>query len=98
MNCREFEEGNRDRDIEFYRQKRKRKLSCLNDYRKDYSIKKFIKDLICYFDGEVDFNLEKIRQIIEQPGKLEQLIQKAIQKETHPVTEFVKDILKDSAL
>jgi hypothetical protein len=98
MNQERSKEKNGYRDIEFYREEKRRKLLCLNDYQKDYSIEKFMNDLMCYFDGEVDFNLEKIKEIVGQPGKLEQLIQRATHKETHPVTEFVKDILRESTL
>jgi len=73
------------------------KLSQLSDYRKHYTADKFIADLDKYFDGEVDFNLEKIRCKIEEPGELGRLVMKAEGKNTHPVTEFTQEIFKEMA-
>ena len=77
------------------RQARRDKLSKLTDYKKNYSIDVFISDLVNYFDNEVDFNLEKIRKLIEEPGKLGALVSEAKSKNTHPVVEFVQEFFKD---
>ena len=84
-----------EKDIEKYRKARTGKLSRLGEYSKDYNSDKFIVDLKIYFNNEVDFNLKKVRQTIEAPGKLDGLIEKAKKKNTHPVTEFVQEIFKD---
>ncbi|MBN3039901.1 MAG: hypothetical protein JW867_02115 [Candidatus Omnitrophica bacterium] len=84
-----------DRPIESQRRKKKERLSSLRDYRTNYSIEYFIEDFVKYFDGEVDFNLDKILQRMERPGILEDLIKKAEEKNTHPVTEFVQDLFKE---
>ena len=86
---------NEEKDIDKCRKAKKDKISQLGDYKHDYNVDKFILDLKSYFNNEVDFNLKKIRQEIEAPGKLEQLIQKAKSKDTHPVTEFVQELFKD---
>ncbi len=52
-------------------------------------------DFIAYFDADADFNLHKIRQRIEAPGVLEQLIKRAEEQRTHPVTEFLKDLFRE---
>ena len=80
---------------EFMRPYRKGKESLLNklkDYRCNYSVDYFMQDLIQYFENEVDFNLDKIKQIIGSPGKLANLIHKAKMRNTHPVIEFVQEL------
>ena len=85
----------KDRNIENYRKEKKGKISKLGDYKHDYNLDKFILDLKMYFEDEVDFNIEKIHKILEEPGKLDQLIKKAEKRNTHPVTEFVQELFKD---
>ena len=82
-------------EVEFYRQAKKKKIPELNDYRDNYTSSNFMSDLVKYFDKEVDFNLVQIQQVIEKPGKLSYLIEKAKEKNTHPVTEFVQELFKD---
>jgi len=85
----------KDFNLHFSRKKRAEKISQLADYHKQYSVDSFTKDLATYFDNEVDFNLAKIRQEIEKPQRLENLIKKANQKNTHPVTEFIQELFED---
>lgn len=91
------ERNNRDleKEIAQSRKERNAKLSKLNCFDKEYNSDKFMADLESYFEGEVDFNLERIKKEIEQEGKLQEIIEKALQKDTHPVVEFVKDLMKD---
>ncbi len=84
-----------DQRIEKKREKRTDKLSALQDYKNNYDIDMLMVDLLMYFEGEIDFNLERMRQVAQQPGKLLQLIQKAKQNDTHPAVELVGDIFKD---
>ena len=84
-----------DRNIKGYRKEKKDKISKLDNYKDDYSVDKLILDLKRYFEDEVDFNIEKIRKTLEEPGKLDQLIKKAKKENTHPVTEFIQEIFKD---
>jgi len=84
-----------DRNIESYCKEKKDKISKLNDYKQGYNVDKFILDLKLYFNEEVDFNLKRIRKTVGEPGKLDQLIKKAEEKNTHPVTEFVQELFKD---
>jgi hypothetical protein len=83
-----------DRDINFeqYRKMQQHKLLHLSDYKESYTVDKFMQDLVDYFDNEVDFNLEKIRTLIARPRELNRLILKAKEKNTHPVTEFIKEL------
>jgi hypothetical protein len=67
----------------------------LNDFRNDYNAEKFLRDLGYYFDDEVDFDIEKIRACITAPGCLEDLIEKAKLNNTHPVSEFIKGMMKN---
>ncbi len=53
-----------------------------------------MEDLARYFDNEIDFNLERIREIISKDKKLEQLKAKADQKSTHPVIEFTEELFR----
>ena len=71
------------------------KITKLNNYHKNYTVDIFINDLSNYFDNEVDFNLAKIRQEIEKPRRLNDLIKKASSKNTHPVVEFLKELFED---
>ena len=76
--------------------KRKNKtLLELSGYKKGYNADAFISDLVNYFDNEVDFNLAEIRRIITIPGKLDCLKKEAKANNTHPVTEFVKNLFKE---
>ena len=82
-------------EIDFQRQAKKLKLKQLGDYENGYNSDRFIEDLIKYFEGEIDFNLDKIRKKVETPLILPCLIAKAKEKDTHPVVEFVEELFKD---
>ncbi len=84
-----------DKEINLKRYTEKLKLKQLGDYRNGYNSDEFIEDLVKYFDGEVDFNLAKIRQEIEIPQRLPHFIAQAKKNNTHPVVEFVKELFKD---
>ena len=86
-----------DFNIDKERKKAQKRLSGLGDYHRDnYTCDDLINDLNDYFDNEVDFNVEKIRAIIEQPGKLHQLMDRADENNTHPVSELVKEMIKET--
>jgi hypothetical protein len=78
-----------------YRKKRKKIISQLSDFTKEYTIDDFMTDLVKYFDGGVDFNIEKIRECVEIKGKLKELIEKAKDADTHPVPEFIREMLRE---
>jgi aconitase A len=84
-----------DDSIQPYRKERENRLIYLQDYKKNYTLDKLISDLTIYFEGEVDFDLDKIRKDIAKPGRLEKLVEKARKKNTHPVIEFIQELLKD---
>ncbi len=86
-----------ENDIQKNRQVNQERLARLSPYASGYDIDKFMVDLVMYFDGEVDFNLEKMRQMAEEPGRLDRLIQTARHKNTHPVVEFVQNLFKNLA-
>ncbi|MCP4652009.1 MAG: hypothetical protein GY858_01315 [Candidatus Omnitrophica bacterium] len=88
--------NNDNEDIQFRRKQREEKFFELGDYCNNYSVDQFMVDLADYFNNEVDFNLDKIRRIIESPGKLDTLVNSAINNKTHPVSEFIQSMLKDS--
>jgi hypothetical protein len=67
----------------------------LCDFRQGYTVEKLIKDLNTYFEGEVDFNTDKINEILAPEGKLNELVLRAAQNKSHPVSELVMDIFKD---
>ena len=85
----------KDREVKFYRQAKKKKIPELDNYRDNYTCSTFMSDLVKYFDNEVDLNLAKMQQTIEEPGRLSHLIEKANEKNTHPVTEFIQELFKD---
>ena len=84
-----------NKEIDLRRRAKRLKLKHLGDYKKGYNRDRFIKDLVKYFEGEVDFDLDKISKELEKPGKLSRLVDKAKEKNTHPVTEFVEELFKD---
>ncbi len=83
-----------EKRVERFREKRKNKIRELNDFDKDYDVDKFISDLEKYFENEVDFNLDKIREEVRKQRNLEKFIHQALQKKTHPVVEFVQGLFK----
>lgn len=94
MDKREERSKEDKKDIESYQRIKKDKLSSLSDFHDSYNSDKFISDLENYFGSDADFNLFKIRRFIERPGKLEHLIARAKEKNTHPVTEFVQELFR----
>lgn len=84
-----------NKEINLRRQAKRLKLKHLGDYKKGYNRDRFIKDLVKYFEGEVDFNLDKISKELKKSGKLSCLISKAKEKNTHPVAEFVEELFED---
>ncbi|MCF7872889.1 MAG: hypothetical protein K9L80_01610 [Candidatus Omnitrophica bacterium] len=87
----------RDIRAEIRRSKKRKadKLKKLNDFNSEYNIDKLLEDLDIYFEGEVDFNLDKIKEDVQKRGKLTELVKQAINKQTHPVVEFIQQTLKD---
>ncbi len=92
---KEKNNSNKNKDIETHRRLSRDKIAGLNTFSNDYSIDKFMQDLDNYFDNEVDFNLDKINDMLKDSGQLEKLITKANQNKSHPVIEFVQDIFKE---
>lgn len=84
-----------DKKIEKARNQRKAEIKRLSDFTSSYDADLFLSDLESYFEGEVDFNLDKIKEVVKKPENLEQLVFKARQQKTHPVIEFVREILRD---
>ncbi|MFO8052839.1 MAG: hypothetical protein R6U54_02615 [Candidatus Omnitrophota bacterium] len=84
-----------EQEIKRSREKKADKLKKLNDFDAEYNIDKLLEDLDSYFEGEVDFNLDKIKEEVQEQGRLEELIDQATKKQTHPVVEFIQQILKD---
>ena len=82
----------KEKSVESWRKDKVLSISQLSDFLNAYDADKFIADLQRYFDDSVDFNLLKIRQTIELPGKLLSLRAKALEKNTHPVTEFLQEL------
>ncbi len=78
-----------------YKKRSHKIVSQLSDFTKSYSVDSFIIDLVKYFDGEIDFNIEKIRECVESEGKLKELIKKAKKNHTHPVAEFIQEMFRE---
>ena len=85
-----------NREIERCKSERKGSISKLSPFKEGYTVEKLLKDLDIYFEGEVDFDLEKIIAFAQKDGMLDNLIKAAIEKDTHPVCEFIEEIFKDS--
>lgn len=81
-------------DIKVQRQKTVERWGTLTDFRNGYTVDRFIKDLLVYFDNEVDFNLDKISEMVSGEGKLQELVDRAIKKNGHPVSEFIMEMVK----
>lgn len=86
---------NDENNIFSQRRAKHEKIARLSAFRQGYSVELFMSDFEKYFDNESDLNMAKIRQRIEQPGVLHALIRRAIQHNTHPVTEFVQDLFRE---
>jgi len=97
LESNKYPQRSQDHDIKAGKIKRDKAISKLSDFKDNYTVEKFLVDLEVYFEGEIDFNLEKIQETIEAPGKLDKLIKKANDKNTHPVTEFIQELFKELA-
>lgn len=83
------------KEMKQLRKEKSDKLKKLNDFKTEYNVDKLLEDLDIYFEQEVDFNFDKIKEEIQAEDKLKELIDKACQKQTHPVVEFIHETLKD---
>jgi len=79
------------------RKEQEARLKRLNGFDHGYTAEKLLADLVVYFDGEVDFDREKIKEFMETPNVLENLVVLAKKNQTHPVVEFIRDMLRGSA-
>ncbi len=84
-----------EKEIKQLQKEKSDKLKKLNDFKSEYNVDKLLEDLNIYFEQEVDFNFEKIKEEIKAQNKLKELIDQACQKQTHPVIEFIQETLKD---
>lgn len=83
--------------INHYRLIRGQRFARMHKFETNYTIDLFLEDLDLYFEHEVDFNFEKIRQVIQAPGMLEKLVKQAIEEKTHPVSVFLQVIFKETS-
>lgn len=90
-------QDNQNSDKNFRRLIRQRQsmLSGLSAFHNGYTADIFIVDLIKYFGPEVDFDLDKIHEMVKAKGYLTKLIKAAKENQTHPVTEFIQELFKD---
>ncbi|MCF7887600.1 MAG: hypothetical protein K9L71_04240 [Candidatus Omnitrophica bacterium] len=84
-----------EQEIKKLQKKKADKLKKLNDFNIEYNIDKLLDDLDSYFEGEVDLNLDKIKEEVQKQGKLTELVEQAVKKQTHPVVEFIQHALKN---
>jgi len=75
----------------------KNRLINLHDYHENYSIELFMSDLIIYLGDDIDFDLKKMRNMVEMPGELTRFTNLAKTKKTHPVIEFIQKLFKELA-
>jgi len=83
-------------EIKLKRQARKDKFGQLYDFHKEYTVDQLLADLAVYFDNEVDFDLDKIKVEASRPGVLKKVVESALANNTHPVSEFLKHMIKKS--
>lgn len=69
----------------------------LHDFNDGYTLDMLMEDLDAYFDGEVDFDFEKIKNMVCRNNKLNEIVKRAKLLNTHPVSEIIKEILKESS-
>jgi len=84
-------------NIESWRRTRKNKIASLKDYQNSYDIDDFMNDFCKYFEEEEGLDLRRIKEFVETPEKLPQLIKRAKKNSTHPVTEFIQELFKTLA-
>jgi predicted P-loop ATPase len=84
-------------EIKLKREERKLKFSKLHDFKTEYTADQLLADLAGYFDNEIDFDLKKLRIEASRPGVLKSVVEAALKNNTHPVSEFLKHIVKSSA-
>lgn len=95
MHDREKPSDNGNGNISSQRKEKDERIRRLNQFRQGYSVDLFLADFEKYFDNEIDFNLQAIRQRLEAAGVLEKFITRAIERNTHPVTEFVQELFRE---
>ena len=95
MHYREKTPNDGDDKILSKRMEKHGRIARLSAFRHSYSVDLFLADFQKYFDNDVDFNLEKIRQRIEKAGVLEKFIARAKEHNTHPVTEFIQELFRE---
>ncbi|MFA7677624.1 MAG: hypothetical protein WCY34_05575 [Candidatus Omnitrophota bacterium] len=95
MNAEPLNSKDRNDQIEKQRRAQQEKIARMSGYLENYSVEKFLEDIKIYFDGEVDFNIAKIRLALETDNALKELIAKAKRNKTHPVVEFLKELFYD---
>jgi len=83
-------------EIKLKREERKQKFGQLHDFKSEYTVDQLIADLTVYFDNEVDFDLKKLRAQASRPGILKSIVEAAVKNNTHPVSEFLKYLVKSS--
>lgn len=90
-----YEDQSLENKVQQSRCSRDKKIKELSDFEEGYTVSRFLVDLEKYFEGEVDFNLDKIREKAEEEGNLKRCVSRARQNQTHPVVEFIREIFKD---
>ena len=84
-------------EIKQLRQERRAKFGDLSDFHSEYTAKQLLADLAVYFDNEIDFDMDKIKMEASRPGVLKSIVENALKNNTHPVSEFLKYLVKNSA-
>jgi len=85
-----------ENEIAKLRLKKEEQLRRLHQNTDDYTIDTFLNDLVVFFDNEVDFNISEIRKDLSEPGAFEKIKIKAQSNRTHPVEEFIKDLVRNA--
>ena len=84
-----------DYEKEQYKKEQQQRLKSLGGFGDDYTVAKFLIDFAVYFEDNPDIDLDKIEEEVEKPGKLKHLIDLARANNSHPVSEFVKELFLD---
>ena len=83
-------------EIKAQREERKLKFGKLHDFKAEYTVDQLMADLAVYFDNEVDFDIKKLRLEASRQGVLKAIVEAALKNDTHPVSEFLKYLVKNS--
>ncbi|MDD5069432.1 MAG: hypothetical protein PHV17_01790 [Candidatus Omnitrophica bacterium] len=86
-----------ENEIAKLRLQKEERLRRLHQNIDDYVIDTFLKDLAIFFDNEVDFNISEIRKQLSEPGAFKRIKKKAKSNKTHPVEEFIKELVRNAA-